>query len=128
MKILYSKRRDFVTLLSAILWGISAGYEILNDEIKTFEYLALFFSFCYLLYFLFDKKEYYLTIKNGVLKKGKFLGKKIKLSEIERITEKENTIVLKNNKSKLIIKTKSIDAESLLKLKSELKKLNVEWN
>ncbi len=117
-----------MTLISSILWGIFAINGILKDEMKTFEYLAVFCSIAYLIYFLFDKKEYYFTIKNGILKTGKFLGKEIKLSEIERIIEKENKIILKNNKSELTIETEIIDSESLSEFKSELKKLNVEWN
>jgi hypothetical protein len=128
MKILYKKKRDFMTLISSILWGIFAVNGIWKGEMNTFEYLALFCSIAYLLYFLFDKKEYYLTIKNGVLQTGKLLKKKIKLSEIERIIEKENKIILKNNKSELTIETEIIDSESLSEFKSELKKLNVEWN
>ena len=117
-----------MTLISSILWGIFAINGILKDEMKTFEYLAVFCSIAYLIYFLFDKKEYYLTIKNGILKTGKFLGKEIKLSEIETIIEKENKIILKNNKSELTIETEIIDSESLSEFKSELKKLNAEWN
>jgi len=128
MKILYKKKRDFMTLISSILWGIFAVNGIWKGEMNTFEYLAPFCSIAYLLYFIFDKKEYYLTIKNGVLQTGKLFKKKIKLSEIERITEKENKIILKNNKSQLTIETKIIDSDSLLELKNELKKLNIEWN
>jgi len=117
-----------MTLISSILWGIFAVNGIWKGEMNTFEYLAPFCSIAYLLYFIFDKKEYYLTIKNGVLQTGKLFKKKIKLSEIERITEKENKIILKNNKSQLTIETKIIDSDSLLELKNELKKLNIEWN
>lgn len=117
-----------MALISFVLWGIFAVNGIWKGEMNTFEYLALFCSIAYLMYFLFDKKEYYLTIKNGILKTGKFFGNKIKLSEIERIIEKGNKIILKNNKSELTIETEIIDSKSLSELKSELKKLNVEWN
>ena len=117
-----------MTLISSILWGIFAVNGIWKGEMNTFEYLALFCSIAYLLYFLFEKKEYYLTIKNGILQTGKLLKKKIKLSEIERIIEKENKIILKNNKSELTIETEIIDSQSLSELKNELKKLNIEWN
>ncbi len=77
---------------------------------------------------LYKKKRYFLTTNNGILKTGKFFEKKIKLLEIERIIEKKNKIILKNNKSELTIETEIIDSKSLSELKSELKKLNVEWN
>lgn len=128
MKILYKKKRYFLTLISSVLWGIFALNGIWKGEMHTFEYLALFSSIAYLMYFLFDKKEYFLTTNNGILKTGKFFEKKIKLSEIERIIEKKNKIILKNNKSELTIETEIIDSKSLSELKSELKKLNVEWN
>lgn len=128
MEILYKKKRDFMDLISSISWGILAVIGILDGEMKAFGYLSLFCSISYLLYFSFDKKEYYLTIKNGILKTGKFLRKKIKLSEIERIIETETKIILKNKRTELTIKTEIIDAESFSELKRELKKLNVEWN
>lgn len=117
-----------MNLISSILWGIFAVNGIWKGEMNTFEYLAPFCSIAYLLYFLFEKKQYYLTIKNGVLQTGKLLKQKIKLSEIERIIENKNKIILKNKKSELTIETEIIDSESLSEVKNELKKLNIEWN
>jgi len=128
MKIPYKKKRDLISLISAILWGIYAGYGLTKESPNTFDYLALICSVGYFLYFLFDKKIYYLTIRDGIIKTRKIFGKSIPLSEIKRIVLNDKKYMLITDKSEIQIDTKIIDSETLNKFKAELEKLNVEWN
>jgi len=40
MKIPYKKKRDLISLISAILWGIYAGYGLTKESPNTFDYLG----------------------------------------------------------------------------------------
>ena len=128
MKIPYKKKRDLSILISAILWGVYAGHGIIKESTDTFNYLALVCSIGYFLYFLFDKKIYYLTIRDGIIKTRKILGKKIFLSDIKKIIINEEKYILICTESEIHIDTKIIDSENLKKLNVELKKLNIEWS
>lgn len=128
MKIPYKKKRDLSILISAFLWGVYAGHAIIKESTDTFDYLALICSIGYFLYFLFDKKIYYLTISDGTIKTRKIYGKKISLSDIKKIIINEEKYILICTESEIHIDTKIIDSKNLKKLNVELKKLNIEWN
>ena len=127
MKIPYKKKRDLSILISAILWGVYAGNGIIKESTDTFDYLALICSIGYFLYFLFDKKIYYLTIRDGIIKQNWPFGKKLNLIEIKRIRHFAGEYILKTELNEMKINIGLIDEESLSDLKSELKKLNAEW-
>jgi len=50
------------------------------------------------------------------------------LTEIKRIKHFAGDYILKSDKTQLTINTQLIDEKSLLDIKTEMKKLNVEWN
>ena len=50
------------------------------------------------------------------------------LNEIKRIRHFAGDYILKSDNKELTINIQLIDEESLLELKTELKKLNAEWN
>jgi len=52
----------------------------------------------------------------------------MKLNEIKRIKHFAGEYILKSELKKMKINISLIEEESLSELKSELKKLNVEWN
>lgn len=125
MKIPYQKKRDVFNLVSALLWGAVAGYGLWKKSPSWEHYGALVCSIGYLFYYLFDKRIYYLTLKNGNLRTRKRMGKKISLSEITEIEKTDSKLVLKTNKSKVTIDTKVANQEALSFLKNELKGINI---
>ncbi|WP_438966456.1 hypothetical protein [Flavobacterium sp.] len=64
---------------------------------------------------------------NGIIKENYPFGKKINLDEIKLIKHFAGDIILKTEKTELTINTLLIDEKSIPELKTELKKLNVEW-
>lgn len=113
---------------SSILLGVYGGVGLLKETSNTINYIALICSILFLLSFFFDKRTYYLTLKNGKLRTGKLFGEKINLLDIKQVIENKEKYILKTNKSELIIDTKLMDSESLDELETELNNLEVEWN
>lgn len=130
MKVPYKKKRDIKNLFIAISWGILAGNGFINsDDPKIIRYGTLLYSISYFLYYVFDKKIYYLTIREGIIKTGKFFGKKIPLTEIKRIIVMDKKYILKTvSNSELQINTEIIESKSLDKLTTELKKFDIKWD
>lgn len=128
MKIPYKRKRDYMGFTSSILLGVYGGVGLLKETSNTINYIALICSILFLLSFFFDKRTYYLTLKNGKLRTGKLFGEKINLLDIKQVIENKEKYILKTNKSELIIDTKLMDSESLDELETELNNLEVEWN
>ena len=93
-----------------------------------FDYGWFVFSGIYLIIYFYQKKEKYLTLENGFINQNWPFGKKMNLNEIKRIRHFAGDYILKSENKELTINIQLIDEESLLELKTELKKLNAEWN
>ena len=77
--------------------------------------------------YLYLKVKYYLSIENNIIKQNYIFGKKIDLSEIKSIKHFAGEYILRTDTRKMRIDIGSIDQSSLLDLKGELKKLDVQW-
>jgi len=55
-------------------------------------------------------------------------GKKINLNDIKQIKNFAGDYIIKSEKDELTINTQIIDPNSLTELRTELDKLNIEWN
>ena len=77
--------------------------------------------------YLYLKVKYYLIIEKDVLKQNYIFGKKMELSEIKSIKHFAGEYILRTDTRKMRIDIGSIDQSSLLDLKGELKKLDVQW-
>lgn len=127
IKIKYKKKHLRKHLIFAIgwfvLWLIWAS---LNEKTKNnwlyFGYLIL--SILYLVLYLYQKQQQYLTIDNESIKINDLFGEKLYLKEIEQIKKIGDDYILKTNKKSLTINTYIIDPNSLIKLTTELEKLN----
>ena len=82
-------------------------------------------GFIYL--YLYIKVKYYLSIENNIIKQNYIFGKKMKFSEIKSIKHFAGEYILRTDTRKMRIDIGSIDQSSLLDLKGELKKLDVQW-
>ena len=122
MKIPYKKQRSISALISAILWGTYGLHGIYTGVNSTFDYIAPIVSICYFIYYLFDKETCYFTLEDGNIKTRKIFGKRITLSEIERVDEEENKLILKSKNSEFQIDKQIIPSETLNRFKIELKK------
>ncbi|MGB2430212.1 MAG: hypothetical protein ACPH9G_02125 [Flavobacteriaceae bacterium] len=77
--------------------------------------------------YLYIKVKYYLTLENNEIKQNYIFGKKIKLSEIKSIKHFAGEYILRTDTRKMTINTSWVDQSSLIDLKAELTKLDVQW-
>ena len=128
MKILYKKKQVKLNLIMGIFWLIyGIVLVVFNEDMNWFDYGWFVFSGIYLIIYFYQKKEKYLTLENGFIKQNWPFGKKMNLNEIKRIRHFAGDYILKSENKELTINIQLIDEESLLELKTELEKLNVEW-
>ncbi|MGB1169727.1 MAG: hypothetical protein ACPH3L_08285 [Flavobacteriaceae bacterium] len=126
MKILYSKKRrkyDLFYTIFCLLMGIFSFF--LSDTNQIFFYLFMPLGLISL--YLYIKVKYYLTLENNEIKQNYIFGKKIKLSEIKSIKHFAGEYILRTDTRKMTINTSWVDQSSLIDLKAELTKLDVQW-
>lgn len=129
MKIEYKKKQVNLNLFLGVLWLANAFIQtVVNKNPSWFDYIWYFLSGFYLLTYFYQKNEKYLTIENGIIKQNWPFGKKMNLDEIKRIRHFAGEYILKSELQRMKINIDLIDEKSLSDLKTELKKLNVEWN
>ncbi|MDN3494275.1 hypothetical protein [Winogradskyella bathintestinalis] len=128
MRIRYKKKQVNINLILGLIWLangiIQTGF---NENAGWYDYFWFLLSGFYLIMYFYQKKEQYLTIENGIIKQNWPFGKKLNLNEIIRIKHFAGEYTLKSELQKMKINIDAIDEESLSELKTELKKLNVEW-
>ncbi len=129
MRIGYKKRQLNINLILGIIW-LAIGLLNLNydRENRWTDYGYIVLAILYLALYIYQKKNKYLTIENGILKINGSFGKKVNLTEIKRIKKFAGDYIIKTDKKELTINTQIIDPKSLTELNAELEKLNVEWN
>lgn len=128
MKIRFKKKRLYTNLIIGLIWTVLAIITILvNNKIRSIHHLYLIIGILYLLNYLFELTNQYLTIENGIIQKsGLFgFGKKVNLNEIIWIKKFAGDYILKTANTKLIINTQCMEEKSLDKLNSILTNLNV---
>lgn len=128
MKIPYKKKQLNINLILGIVWLIYGIVQTYFDEkLRWYNFGWFFLSGVYFIIYINQKTKNYLTIENGIIKENYPFGKKINLDEIKLIKHFAGDIILKTGKTELTINTLLIDEKSIPELKTELKKLNVEW-
>ena len=129
MKIRYKKKQVKLNLIMGIFWLIyGIVLVVFNEDMNWFDYGWFVFSGIYLIIYFYQKKEKYLTLENGFIKQNWPFGKKMNLNEIKGIKHFAGEYILKSELKKMKINIDLIESESLSKLKTELKKLDVEWD
>ena len=129
MKIGYKKRHLNVNLIFGLIWLVWFFIGVFGKEEPNWtDYGWIVISLMYLGMYFYQKNYNYLTIENGFIKQNWPFGKKMNLNEIKRIRHFAGDYILKSENKELTINIQLIDEESLLELKTELKKLNAEWN
>ena len=129
MRIHYKKKQLYINLFLGIIWLINGIVQVFfNEKSSWIVYGWFLFSAVYLTIYFYQKKETYLTLENGIIKQNWPFGKKMNLSEIKQIRHFAGDYILKSGKKEMTINIQLINEESLSDLKTELKKLNAEWN
>ena len=128
MRIQYEKKQVNLNLYLGLLWLVNGIFQtVRNENVDLFDYFWFLISGIYLLIYFYQKMEKYLTLENGIIKQNWPFGKKMKLKEITGIKHFAGEYILKSELKKMKINIGLIQSESLSELKTELKKLNVEW-
>ena len=128
MKIGYKKRHLNVNLIFGLFWLLWFFIGVFGKEEPNWtDYGWIVISLMYLGMYFYQKNYNYLTIENGFIKQNWPFGKKMNLNEIKRIRLFAGEYILKSELKKMKINIQLINEESLLELKTELKKLDVEW-
>ena len=123
MKIRYTKRRLRSYLIFGVIWlilGISA-IAINPENIFGYGYWVIG-ALCFGAY-LFESKQQYLTIENGIVSKNQLLPQKINLNEVKQVKKFAGDYILKTDSAELRIHTKRIEKESLGELEAVLEKI-----
>jgi hypothetical protein len=128
MKIGYKKRHLNVNLIFGLFWLLWFFIGVFGKEEPNWtDYGWIVISLMYLGMYFYQKNYNYLTIENGFIKQNWPFGKKMNLNEIKGIKHFAGEYILKSELKKMKINIQLINEESLLELKTELKKLDVEW-
>tara|TARA_R110002074_G_scaffold310650_4_gene481479 strand:+ start:1666 stop:2061 length:396 start_codon:yes stop_codon:yes gene_type:complete len=128
LKIYYKKKQLKLNLVFGILWLTIGLIGVLtNEDSKWIECFYLGISFLYFALYFYHKNGHYVRFENGIIRQNWPFGKKLPLSEIKTIRHFAGEYILKTEKKRLTINIQMIDEDSLLKLKTELKKLPVKW-
>ena len=126
MKILYSKKRRkydlFYTIFCLLIVILSLFFSETNHK-----FLYLYMPLGLISLYRYIKVKYYLIIEKDVLKQNYIFGKKMDLSEIKSIKHFAGEYILRTDKRKMVINSSLVDQSSLVDLKGELKKLDVQW-
>jgi hypothetical protein len=128
MKISYKKRHLNINLIFGISWLIFGLLGVfLKEKPYWTDYVYIIISILFLIIHFYKKKEKYLTIENGFIKQNWPFGKKMELTEINRIKHFAGDYILKSDKTEMTINIQLIEEKSINELKTELNKLNAEW-
>lgn len=128
MKIKFKKKKLVYELIPAIFWTTIAIESIISTEkIRWTKFGLLFFGLSYLVLFIFNSINQYLTIENGIIQKnGLFkFRKKINLADIIEIKTFAGDYTLITQNTELKIQVELIADDSLVELKRILSELNL---
>jgi len=130
MKIQYKKKKLKINLIFGLIWLIFAIVQLFVVDYQSngwIKYGWLGISLMFITMYFYEYFNQYLTIKDGFIKVNSPFGTRLNLNEIKQIKMFAGDFILKTNEKELTINTQLIDSKSLVLLKTELEKLNVEW-
>lgn len=127
MIISYKKKSINFNLFYALFHMVLAFIMMYLEGHLWISYFWMAFSVLCIINYYFQKTYQYLSIENGIIKINEPFGKKLKLSEIQKIKKIAGDYILKTDHKELTINTQFIEPKSLILLNSELEKLNAVW-
>lgn len=127
MKIAYKNKHLNFNLFFGLIWLLYCSILFTTNETIRWTYFGwLFISIIYLSTYFYQRKYKYLTIEKGTITENWPFGKKLTLAEIKTIRYFAGDYILKTETKELTINTQLIDTQELVKLTSELDKINAE--
>ncbi len=118
-----------INLIFGLIWFAWFFINILTKEKTSWlDYGWIVISVIYLSLYFYQRQYKYLSIENGFIMENRPFGKKINLNDIKQIKNFAGDYIIKSEKDELTINTQIIDPNSLTELRTELDKLNIEWN
>ena len=123
----YKKRSINFNLVYGLFHIVLAFIMMYVEEHLLMTYFWMAFSVLCIINYYFQKTYQYLSIENGIIKINEPFGKKLKLSEIQKIKKIPGDYILKTGHKELTINTQITEPKSLILLNSELEKLNAVW-
>ncbi|NJX15371.1 hypothetical protein [Tamlana crocina] len=123
IKIKYKKKRLYSNLVIGVVWLVFAVFHLANEEkIDWTDYGYCGISLMYLLQFIYEYVNQYLTINNNVIKKHGIFGKALKFSEVENFKIFAGEYILQTQSAELRIDTNVIENTSLTRLNKIIEK------
>ncbi|MGB2225895.1 MAG: hypothetical protein ACPH5K_08095 [Polaribacter sp.] len=124
MKFPYKKGYQRLNLFLGMLWGIQFIWNLYEDqEFRLSNVMWLLLSVTYLGIFLYNRKEQYLTIENGIIKQNWPFGKQVKIEEIVKVRYFAGDYTLTTKNQELKINTQILNPDYFELLKTEIDKI-----
>ena len=112
-KIPYKKSRNYINLALSFFWITYSISGVVFYSGKTRDFIALAIGVAYLIYFIFDKKEYSIIFDKNTIKIQALISKKLDLDKLLKIETSENNLTLISDKNDISIDTTLIDNKNL---------------
>lgn len=126
LKIRYTKKRLRTNLIVGLVWlGLGMAYWLFDLIDFWLNYYPFVLAFLYLGLYLYERQNQYLTITEDQIKINDLFGKRIHISQINRIKKFAGDYKLITDKKEMKIDTQIIDPDSLEDLNGILAKLNL---
>jgi len=129
VKIKFNKKKLLPNLIIGIVWSLLAVFGMLENDNRLgwSNIINLIIGIIYLGGYLYNLKNQYLTIENGMIWKSEYYKpkKRLNLKDINWIKKFAGDYTLKTEGKELIINTSLINKDSLVKLNTILSSLNL---
>src|SRR5690554_7416586 len=128
MKIGYTKRHMNLNLVFGLVWLVWFLVSMITKaEIGWIDYGWMVISGLYLALYYHQRKNKYISIEDGIIKKNEWFGKKLRISEVKEIREFAGNYIIKTDEKELVVNTDIINPDEIPELIEALKQLPAEW-
>ncbi len=100
---------------------------ITKAEIGWIDYGWMVISGLYLALYYHQRKNKYISIEDGIIKKNEWFGKKLSLAEVKEVREFAGNYIIKTDEKELVVNTDIINPDEIPELIEALKQLPGEW-
>ena len=111
-----AKRLRNTLIFSFLYWFIYLSSFLVRDDFGYFQWIFLIIAILSTFEYFRQKKQQYLSIKDGVLKRNDIIARTIRLQEVTEIEKYAGDYILKTPKRKLRIDTDVIPDKALKEL------------
>jgi hypothetical protein len=128
MTLKFKHKKILPNLILGCVWLVySLCLIMFKEPISWYDYIWLLFSVIYFAIYFYQKKEQYITLKDGVIKQNWPFGKTILLKDITKVKYFAGDFIITSKTKTLTINTQLLEETSYKYLKTELKNTNADW-